>query len=250
MYCCNGQVIACTQFSTQSLSPPNFQRQQSVVVNGASSEPMNVVSGVPQGFILGPLLFLIYIDNIADVNLSDGSKIVLYADDILLYHPISLPMDLEYLQKDVDTLQIFATANYLTFNVSKCKFMLVSRKKQHTVLAPSISVYGSPLESTTTFKYLGLIKASDLSWTTHIDNICSKAKRILGLCVNCMYLWYGRIWNTGMQLQCDLHICIATLKYFAARICTKNWNAGYYDLLDILELPQLAQCRLHTRLYV
>ena len=94
-------------------------------------------------------------------------------DDILLYHPISLPKDLEHLQKDVDVLQIYAKTNYLTFNVLKCKFMLVSRKKQHTNLAPSISVYGcgSPLESTTTFKYLGLTIVSDLSLTTRIDNI-------------------------------------------------------------------------------
>ena len=77
------------------------------MVDGASSEPMNVVSGVPQGSILGPLLFLSYTDNI-DVDLSDGSKIVLYTDDILLYRPISLPMDLKHLQKDVDALQIYA----------------------------------------------------------------------------------------------------------------------------------------------
>jgi len=121
------------------------------------------------------------IDNIADVNLSDGSKLVLYADDILLYCPILLPIHLKNLQKDDDALQNYATANYLTFNVPKCKFMLVSRKKQNTNLHPSISVYGSPLDSTTTFKYLGLIIASHLSWTTHIDNICSKAKHILGL---------------------------------------------------------------------
>ncbi len=107
-------------------------RKQCVVVNGVSSQPMSVVSGVPQGSILGPLLFLIYIDDIADVNLSVGSKIVLYADDILLYRPISLPEDLEHLQSDVDALQAYASANYLTFNAAKCKSMFVSRKKRHT----------------------------------------------------------------------------------------------------------------------
>ncbi len=153
-------------------------RKQCVVVNGVSSQPMSVVSGVPQGSILGPLLFLIYIDDTADVNLSVGSKIVLYADDILLYRPISLPEDLEYLQSDVDALQAYASANYLTFNAAKCKSMFVSRKKRHTHPNPSITLNGSP---TPTFKYLGLLISSDLSWTSHIDNTCSKAKRILGL---------------------------------------------------------------------
>ncbi len=65
------------------------ERQQSVVVNGVSSEPTGVGSGVPQGSIVDQLLFLIYVDNITKVNLSSGSRLVLYADDILLYRPIS-----------------------------------------------------------------------------------------------------------------------------------------------------------------
>ena len=60
-------------------------RKQCVVVNGASSLPTSVVSGVPQGSILGPLLFLIYIDDIADVSLSDGSKIVLSMQTTFFY---------------------------------------------------------------------------------------------------------------------------------------------------------------------
>ena len=61
---------------------------QFVVYNGASSDTSPVVSGVPQGSILGPLLFLIYIDNMCEVSLSPGSKLVLYAHNILLYRPI------------------------------------------------------------------------------------------------------------------------------------------------------------------
>ena len=59
------------------------------MVDGATSEFITVLSGVPQGSILGPLLFLIYIDSISQIHLSNNSKLVLYADDILLYKTIN-----------------------------------------------------------------------------------------------------------------------------------------------------------------
>ena len=60
---------------------------------GASSETSPVVSGVPQGSILGPLLFLIYMDDICRVSLSPDCNLIFYADDILLYRPVSTPSD-------------------------------------------------------------------------------------------------------------------------------------------------------------
>ena len=65
-------------------------RSQYVCVNGASSNTLPVSSGVPQGSVLGPLLFIIYINDISTVPLSAGSML-LYADDSMLYHPISVP---------------------------------------------------------------------------------------------------------------------------------------------------------------
>ncbi len=188
-------------------------------------------------FLKVPYLVLsyIYIDDVAGINLSVGSKIVLYADDILLYRPISLPEDLEHLQSDVDALQAYASANYLTFNAAKCKFMFVSRKKRHTHLNLSISLNGFPLESTLTFKYLGLLITSDLSWNTHIHNICSKAKHILGLLYRRFYrhsdlktlrqLYVSLVWEYAAQVWSPhLQKDIATLErtQFASRVCTKN----------------------------
>ena len=140
-------------------------------MNGASSNPLRVTSGVPQGSILGPLLFLIYIDDIAHISLSEGSKLVLYADDVLLYHPISSPRDYELLQCDVDAVQAYASTQHMTLNTTKCIFMLVSQKNRPSIPSVTISLDGVPLENITT---LGVLLSSDLSWSSHIQNLVQR----------------------------------------------------------------------------
>ena len=81
-------------------------RTQRVVIDGQSSEPVRVLSGVPQRSVLGPLVFLIYIDDVTTCNLSVGSKLSLYADDMLLYKPIRVDGDYADLQSDIDSLKI------------------------------------------------------------------------------------------------------------------------------------------------
>ena len=126
---------------------------QCVVVNGVSSDRVSVLSGVPQGSILGPLLFLIYINDLTDITFSEGSKLVLYADDILLYKPILSHDDFNALQTDVNLIQTWADSNNMTCNTTKCKVMNISRKRRPLFPLHPIQLEEFNLESVQEYKY-------------------------------------------------------------------------------------------------
>ena len=96
-------------------------REQRVVVNGKTSEPKAVLSGIPQGSVLGPLLFLIYIDGVAHLPLSEGSQCVLYADDLLLFRPINSNEDFSHFQHGISLVEdwVWVKCNHLTLNIAK-----------------------------------------------------------------------------------------------------------------------------------
>ena len=90
-------------------------------MNGSESSVTPVLSGVPQGSVLGPLLFLIYIDDLPSIVHGLLSKINLFADDFLLYHVISASEDYEALQSAVSLIEEWSVSNFLSFNAGKCK---------------------------------------------------------------------------------------------------------------------------------
>ena len=93
------------------------------MVDGAKSSTCEITSGVPQGSVLGPILFLIYIN---DITINIHSEIRLFADDILLYRAIKLPNDHSMLQGDLNTLTKWADDWMMKFNISKCKIMQIT----------------------------------------------------------------------------------------------------------------------------
>ena len=156
-----------------------MNQSQQVAVNGSVSESTTVISGVPRGSVLGPLLFLIYIDSISSVPLTEGSKMSLYADDMMLYKRITSSSDATNLQKDVNSIFNWSCNNSMVFNVAKCKSMLLTRKRHATT--PTLTLDGCSLEFVKEYKYLGILISTDLSWKRHIEEICVKAKKLVGM---------------------------------------------------------------------
>ena len=97
-------------------------REQYVCVNGVSSTMLLVKSSVPQGSVLGPQLFIFYVNDITTTPLSSGT-LSLFADDLLLYRPIRSAADYLHLQADVEKLCVWSDSNHLKFNGTKCKYI-------------------------------------------------------------------------------------------------------------------------------
>ena len=85
-----------------------------------------MLSGVPQCSVLGPLLFLIHINSLTYIPLSDSTTLTLYADDLLIYKPILTESSHLKLQGDINSISLWADKNLMTFNASKCKCMLLT----------------------------------------------------------------------------------------------------------------------------
>ena len=151
-------------------------RQQRVVVNGVKSDWAPVVSGVPQGTVLGPLSFYLHINDItADIE----SEIRLFADDCVCYREIKDKEDTLKLQRDIDRLGNWARKWGMRFQPVKCNMMQLTNKNLNKIQA-SYTLGGTVLENVDNIKYLGVTITNDLKWNTHISNICTKANRTLG----------------------------------------------------------------------
>ena len=151
-------------------------RQQRVVLDGEVSGQMPVVSGVPQGSVLGPLLFLVFIN---DLPASVSSKARLFADDCILYRTIENHQDCVTLQMDLNKLALWGSTWGMQYHPQKCNSLSITRS--HQPHAFNYTLKGHVLESVNTAKYLGITLSSNMSWDTHINNITAKANKILSV---------------------------------------------------------------------
>lgn len=153
------------------------QRSQRVVVNGAKSKWTRVTSGVPQGTVLGPALFNLFINDITTVV---RSEIRLFADDCICYRTILSPSDCNILQQDIENLASWADKWSMKFAPSKCKTIRISRKIRKNI--PYLyHLQGVALDSVKEIKYLGVTITHNLRWNKHIADIVSRSNKVLGL---------------------------------------------------------------------
>ena len=148
-----------------------------VVLDGQASDPVPVLSGVPQGSVLGPALFLIFINDLPD---NIRSSVRLFADDCVLYRNINSLTDCQILQEDLNSLAQWETDWQMKFNVAKCHSMRVTRHLPINQIHFNYSLHQQALEQVRSAKYLGLTITDDLEWGQHISEISCKATKILG----------------------------------------------------------------------
>ena len=154
-----------------------IDRTQRVVVDGKESTPSNVQSGVPQGTVLGPLFFLVYINDISK-GLSKGTKLNLFADDSLLYRIIRSKEDIQILQKDLNLLQLWEIKWKMEFHPGKCQLLRITNKINP--LHATYTIHNVPIAETDSAKYLGVVIDSRLHWRKQYSSMIKKMQQYFG----------------------------------------------------------------------
>ena len=216
------------------------ERTQVTVVNGLKSAPANISYGVPQGSILGPLLFLIYINDIVKVSTFD---VRLFADDACL---LLNSNNSKTLEKNVNTELIkinqWMKINRLTINYSKTNYIIFTKKS--TSYNYNITIGNNVLERVKNTKYLGVILNEKLKWGPHIEYLCKKiSKSSFILCKLRHYVNF----NT-------LKMLYYSLVYPYLDYCISSWGGAPRSTLEpililqrrIIRIITFSEFRCHT----
>ena len=154
-------------------------RKQFVSLNGSESSISDMDYGVPQGSILGPLLFIIYINDIP--NIAQFAKFILYADDANIILTANTIDEINgQLEKLIFNLKQWVNCNGLALNLKKTKYMIFSRAR-NTELPQPLIISGTPIERMHEAKFLGVIVDESLNWARHVKTIQSKMARYVGI---------------------------------------------------------------------
>ena len=237
-------------------------RTQTVMLENHSSDNIPVTSGVPQGTVLGPILFLIYINDLPDYL--HHSQIRLFADDSIIYRQIKSPSDCLKLQEDLEGAIKWEQDWLMQFHPDKCNILRVTTKK--TPIHFYYNMHGHILESVENAKYLGITISSNLKWNKHIQNMTSKANKTLGFIRRNLKINSVTIKDRAYQalIRPKLEYCctvwdpytteninsIEKVQRRAARYVCSNYKytESVTNMINTLHWPTLQERRLKSRL--
>jgi len=176
---CVNHDILCKKLELMGIESTWFQsylsnRSQIVNVNGVNSDPQDIVCGVPQGSLLGPLLYLCYCN---DMELSVSCKLILYADDSMIMVSDRNPKAIEQkLSVELDSVNKWLIQNKLSLHPGKCESILFgSKRKIKKVSEFKVNLNGTTIDSKSNIKYLGSIIDNNLSGQENVSNIVKKS---------------------------------------------------------------------------
>ena len=223
-------------------------RHQRVFINNEVSDYMDVKSGVPQGSVLGPLLFIVFINDISD-NVNSTCKI--FADDTKIY---SSSKNSHILQDDLNNILEWSRKWQLYFNISKCKVMHIGKNNPKHVYHINDNMY-NVLNSTDSERDLGVMFDCNLNFDVHINTCVTKASKMIGI-INRSFVYmntmmfltmyksiirplleYGNcIWSPLFKRQ---SIVIENVQRRATKLIPIISEWSYVDRLRYLKLPSL-----------
>ena len=237
-------------------------RTQTVLLENKSSNTIPVTSGVPQGTVLGPILFLIYINDLPDYL--KHSQIRLFADDSIIYRTIKSQSDCLKLQEDIEAAIKWEQDWLMSFHPDKCNILRVTTKKQPIHFY--YNMHGHILESVKTAKYLGITLSSDLKWNSHIQQTTAKANRSLSfirrnLRINSKTIKeraYQTLVRPKLEYCCtvwdpytteNIYMLEQVQRRAARYVCHRHHNtSSVSDMMETLNWHTLQERRLKTRL--
>ena len=209
-------------------------RFQRVIINGQFSDWIKLLFGVPQGSVLGPLLFLVFIDDV--VRTVHNCDIRMFADDTCLFITVDNRDDAAaQLTEDLQHVSEWANKWLVDFSPTKTKEMIISNK-DHLDLHPSLVFNNHVIDRVQTHKHLGITLSSDLKWTTHINNLVRGSSKRLDL-------------MRGLKYNIDRRSLETIYKSFV-RPCVEYgdclWAGTYETELSKLDNVQVEAMRIVT----
>ena len=197
-------------------------------MEGAASENIPVISGVPQGTVLGPLLFFLFINDLPDCVQSSTR---LFADDCIIYRRIRNQHDSAILQDDLNKLAAWKKKWGIAFHPDKCSAIRISRSRKSAPM--NYTLKGRVLQNEDYTRYLGVELQSNLSWNRHIDQTVKKTNSMLGFLRRNL-----RVSNESTKTSAYRSMVRPLLEY-----CSTVWSPYTQEHIQKIEMVQRRAAR-------